>query len=103
VLQETRRANKKLRIVFADSAYKRNKLPDWAASEGFVLQPVLRPVGVKGFVILPKRWIVERTLAWISKHRRHSKDYERNPKTSEVMIQIAMIGNMLNYLEKNNL
>jgi len=103
LLQETKRANKKLKVVFGDSAYKRNKLPDWALREGFVLQPVLRPVGVKGFVVLPKRWIVERTFAWISRHRRHSKDYERNPKTSETMIQIAMIGNMLNYLSKNNL
>jgi putative transposase len=103
ILQETKRANKKLQVVFGDSAYKRNGLPDWALQEGFVLQPVLRPVGVKGFVILPKRWIVERTLAWISRHRRHSKDYERNPKTSETMIMIAMIGNMLNYLSKNNL
>jgi putative transposase len=103
VLQETKRANKKLQVVFGDSAYKRNKLPDCALCEGFVLRPVLRPVGVKGFVVLPKRWIVERTLAWISKHRQHSKDYERNPKTSETMVRIAMIGNMLNYLSKNNL
>ena len=103
LLRETKRANKKLKVVFGDSAYKRDKLPDWALREGFVLQPVLRPVGVKGFVVLPKRWIVERTFAWISRHRRHSKDYERNTKTSETMIQIAMIANMLNYIEKNNL
>jgi putative transposase len=89
VLQETKRANKKLKVVFGVSASKRNQLPDWARQQGFV--------------ILPKRWLVERSLAWIARHRRHSKDYERNPKTSETMIHIAMIGNMLNYLYKNNL
>jgi transposase len=41
--------------------------------------------------VLPKRWIVERTFAWIRRYRRHSQDYERNPKTSEALIDIAMI------------
>jgi len=54
---------------------------------------------VKGFVILPKRWIVERSFAWISKHRRNSKDYERNPESSKAMIYIAMTNRMLNYLK----
>ena len=61
---------------------------------GWILQTVLRPVGVKGFVVLPKRWIVERTFAWLSRCRRHSKDYERNPETSEAMILITMINLM---------
>jgi len=55
---------------------------------------VLRPVATKGFVVLPKRWIVERTFSWIVRYRRHSKDYERNPETSEAMIYIAMINLM---------
>jgi len=86
---------KRLRVVFADSAYGRNALPDWVkATMGWVLQTVLRPVGVKGFVILPKRWIVERTFAWLARCRRHSKDYERNPRSSEAMIHISMINLM---------
>jgi putative transposase len=60
---------------------------------------VLRPVKAKGFVVLPKRWIVERTFAWISRHRRHSKDYERTTESSEAMIYIAMIGLMLKRLK----
>jgi putative transposase len=65
-----------------------------------VLQPVLRPVGVKGVVVLPKRWMVERTFSWIGKFRRHSKDYERNPDSSKAMIHIAMTIRMLKLLEK---
>jgi putative transposase len=52
---------------------------------------MLRPVEVKGFKVLPKRWIVERTFAWINRHRRLSKDYERLIDTSEAAIHIAMI------------
>lgn len=90
----------RLKVVFADSAYKRNGLPDWVKSAcGFVLQCVLRPVGLKGFVVLPKRWIVERTFAWIGRHRRHSKDYERTTASSEALIYIAMISVMLRRLE----
>lgn len=86
---------RRLKVVFADSAYGRNGLPEWVHSTfGWVLQTVLRPVGIKGFVVLPKRWIVERTFSWINRYRRHSKDYERNPDTSAAMIHIAMINLM---------
>ena len=82
----------RLKLLFADSAYGRDGLPGWvAATFGWVLQTVLRPVGVKGFVVLPKRWIVERTFAWLTRYRRHARDYERNPQTSEAMIYISMI------------
>lgn len=83
---------KRLKVVFADSAYGRGGLPAWTKTTfRWVLQTVLRPVGIKGFVVLPKRWIVERTFGWLGRWRRHSKDYERNPATSEAMIQISMI------------
>lgn len=95
VLMRLQRAFRRLKVIFADSAYDRNGLPAWVRETfGWVLQTVLRPVGVKGFVVLPKRWIVERTFAWISRCRRHSKDYERNPETSEAMIYAAMISLM---------
>ncbi len=94
----------RLKVIFADSAYKRCGLPAWVMNGfGWILQPVLKPVGVKGFVILPKRWIVERTFAWIGKFRRNSKDYERNPDSSKAMIHIAMTIRMLRMLEKQNL
>lgn len=89
------RALGRLRVVFADSAYGRNGLPEWVRDTfGWVLQTVMRPVAARGFVVLPKRWIVERTFAWLARCRRHSKDYERNPETSEAMIQISMIALM---------
>lgn len=91
----------RLKVIFSDSAYGRSGLPEWVqATFGWVLQTVLRPVGVRGFVVLPKRWIVERTFSWISRYRRHSKDYERNPETSETMIYIAMINLMSRRLAK---
>ena len=90
--------------MFADSAYGRNELPDLGASTfGWMLQTVLRPVRAKGFVVLPKRWIVERTFAWIARHRRHARDYERNPETSEAMIYIAMISLMSRRLARQKL
>lgn len=95
VLMQLKENFKRLKVIFADSAYGRNALPDWVKTTmGWILQTILRPVGVKGFVILPKRWIVERTFSWLARWRRHSKDYERNPKSSEAMIYISMISLM---------
>jgi putative transposase len=82
----------RLKVIFADSAYGRSGLPEWVMSGfGWILQTVLRPVHAKGFVVLPKRWIVERTFAWLGRSRRHSKDYERTTESSEAMVQISMI------------
>lgn len=93
----------RLRVVFADSAYGRNGLPAWVKETfGWILQTVLRPVAAKGFVVLPKRWIVERTFAWISRCRRHSKDYERTTESSEAMIYITMIGLMSRRIARSN-
>lgn len=59
-------------------------VPEWVRTTfGWTLQTVLRPIQAGGFVLLPTRWIVERAFAWIDRYRRHSKDYERNPETSE--------------------
>ena len=89
---------KKLHKIWVDGGY-RGKIIEWVKSKfRLCLEVVLRSDEVKGFVVLPKRWIVERTFAWINNHRRLSKDYERYPKTSETMIQIAMIRLMLRRL-----
>lgn len=86
---------RRLKVIFGDSAYGRSGLPDWVQETfGWVLQTVLRPVGVKGFVVLPKRWIVERTFAWLARYRRHSKDYEKTTASSEAFTYIAMINLM---------
>jgi len=89
----------RLKVIFADSAYGRNNLPDCVKDAfGWLLQTVLRPAKVKGFVALPKRWIVERTFGWLGRYRRHSKDYERTTASSEAMIYIAMTHLMLRRL-----
>ena len=86
---------RRLKVVFGDSAYGRSGLPDWVKETfGWVLQTILRPVHVKGFVVLPKRWIVERTFAWLARYRRHSKDYEKTVASSEAVTYIAMINLM---------
>jgi putative transposase len=83
----------RLRVVWADGAYV--AVADWVrASYQWLLTTVLRPVGARGFVLLPKRWIVERTFAWLGRYRRLSKDYEVNPRSSETWIYIAMIHRM---------
>lgn len=89
---------KKLRLVWVDGTY-RGSLLDWVADRfRFRLSPVMRPAGAKGFVLLPKRWAVERTFAWLVMHRRLSRDFETLPETSEAFIHIAMIRLMLRRL-----
>jgi putative transposase len=95
VLMRLQAPCRRLKAIFADSAYARNQLPEWVRTTfGWVLQTVLRPIRAKRFVVLPKRWIVERTFAWLVRYRRHARDYERNSETSETMIYIAMINLM---------
>jgi putative transposase len=83
-------ACKKLRRIWVDGTY-RGHLLEWVILHcQFRLQPVLRPEHQKGFVLLPRRWVVERTFAWITQCRRLGKDYEMLPASSEAMIYIAM-------------
>lgn len=102
VIVRLRQQCQRLKILFADSAYGRNQLPDWVrATFGWLLHIVTRPADANGFVVLHKRWIVERTFAWLARYRRHSKDYERNTDSSQAMIHIAMINLMARRLAKN--
>ena len=91
-------AGKKLRLIWVDGTY-RGKLVNWVTDHcWFLLQPVLRSDDQKGFVVLPRRWVVERTFAWLSQCRRLSKDYEVLPSSSEAMIYIAMTRLMIRRL-----
>ena len=90
----------RLKKLYADGAYK-GQLQDIAAYfYEWELEIVNKLPAQKGFVVLPKRWIVERTFAWMSKNRRLSKDYEFAPQSSEAMLDWAMIGHMLRRLTK---
>jgi putative transposase len=81
----------RLRVICADGAYAGRLIPWVKEACGWLLQTVLRPVGVKGFVVRPKRWVVERTFAWLGRYRRLAKDYEYLPRNSDTMIHSAMI------------
>ena len=61
---------------------------------------VKRPEGLHGFLRLPKRWVVERTFAWLGRDRRLSKDYEYLTQTSETMIRVAMIHLLVRHLAR---
>jgi putative transposase len=101
VMEKLHEKFRRLKVVFGDAAYGRADLPAWVLGTfGWILQTVLRPVGLKGFVVLPKRWIVERTFAWLARYRRHGKDYEKTTASSEAFTYIAMISLMSKRLAK---
>jgi putative transposase len=81
----------RLKKIFADGGY-RGELLDWVKNELHVeMEIVLKPSDQKGFQVLPKRWAIERTNAWVYRSRRMARDYERLPETSESFIYILMI------------
>ena len=89
---------KKLRRLRVDGGY-RGSLVTWVAAHfRFILQPVLCTCE-QAFVVLPRRWVVERTFAWLGYNRRLSRDYERLTQTSEAMIYLAMTRLMLRRLK----
>ena len=93
----------RLRLVWADSKYHNYSLYAWVAEHGnYELQIVSRPLGAKGFVLLPKRWVAERTFAWLGRARRLSKDYEKLIETSEAMLMISGIHMMLERLQPSS-
>jgi len=88
----------RLQLIWADGGYA-GQLVQWArAASGWVLEIVKRCDDVKGFVVLPRRWVVERTFAWLGRYRRLSKDYEELTDNSEAMIRLAMINLMVHRL-----
>ena len=91
----------RLRLIWADGGYA-GQLLDWVRSlrkrNRLTMEIVKRTDDVKGFKVLPRRWVVERTFGWLGRHRRFSKDYEYLPATSEAIITIAMIGLMIRRL-----
>lgn len=89
----------RLQVVWADNKYHNHALHAWKKGRpdlAWRLEVVSRPDGVKGFVLLPKRWVVERTFAWHGRARRLSKDYERWTTSSECMIRLRAIQVILN-------
>ena len=101
LLEVLRHKFSRVRLLWADQAYA-GELIAWLWAlrpwRKVRLEIVRRPEGTKGFLLLPKRWVVERTFAWLGRYRRLSKDYEYLPQTSETMIRVAMIHLMVRRL-----
>ena len=86
-------AHPTIRKTWVDGGYRQH-LVEHAASLGIDMQIVRRDPGTRGFTVLPRRWVAERTLGWLMLHRRLARDYETLPASSEAMIHIAMINLM---------
>jgi putative transposase len=93
----------RLRHIWADGAYT-GPLIDWVQAlrppRPIRLEIAKRCDPIKGFVVIPQRWIVERTFGWVNRYRRLSKDDERSPATSEAMIPVTMIHLMVRRLAR---
>jgi transposase len=84
--------------IFADAGYQGAKAALAAANSGTWIIEIVKRSELHKFVVLPKRWIVERTLAWISRNRRLARDYERYARTVAGYVRLAMIRLMLRRL-----
>lgn len=84
--------------VFADSAYNTPDLRRHLKDSHIELEVRRRPPGSKGFVVIPKRWVVERTLAWLGDYRRLVRDYEKRVRSSETRVKMGAIHGMLKRL-----
>jgi putative transposase len=90
----------RLETIFVDQAYHRDELYAFADQHlGCTLHVGNRPPGVKGFVPIRKRWVVERTFGWLVRHRRHARDYERTYDSSEAQVYISHVRILLRRLD----
>jgi putative transposase len=90
----------RLKKIWADAAYRGKELADWCQQQGsgWDLEVVERIPGTRGFTVQPRRWVVERSFAWLIRNRRLAKDYERKVQTSETLIEVAAIRLLLRRL-----
>ena len=95
----------RLRLLWVDAGYQAGKdFGAWVkALLGWQVEVIRRPEinaqKKQGFILLPRRWVVERTFAWLDNYRRLSKDYEQRPQSSETMVYLAMTNLMLHRLK----
>lgn len=89
---------RRLKLIWVDGKYG-GQLVEWVhQAYGWTLEVVKRPKDAKGWVVLPRRWVIERTFGWLGRYRRLSRDYEGLLLTSEVLIYAAMVHLMLRRL-----
>ena len=90
----------RLDTVRGDNKYRNHSLNRWLLKNGkpYKIEVVHRPAGAKGFVLLPYRWVVERSFAWLGRYRRASKDYEQTTASSEAVVKASFVHLMLRRL-----
>jgi putative transposase len=83
----------RLEVAYGDQRYNNRSLQRWLRQQraGYRVEAVRRPEGAKGFVLLPKRWVVERTFAWLGRYRQLSKEYDYEPGVSESWVQVSAL------------
>jgi transposase len=103
LLREARRSFPFIERIIADAGYQGQKREAAVARTGVWELQIVRRCDRHRFVVLPKRWIVERTLAWISRCRRLARDYKRHTRKAAAFVRLAMIRLMLRRLSTNPL
>ena len=98
--RRTRRLFPFIERIFADAGYQGATLAAAVATTGTWMFEIVKRTELHRFVVLPKRWIVERTLAWLSRNRRLARDFERYARTVVAFVRLAMIRLMLRRLTK---
>ena len=97
----TAEQSSRLDLLWADQKYRNHRLDAWMEGHGvgYRIEVVERPADSKGFVLLHRRWVVERTFAWLGRYRRNSRDYEWSTGSSEAVLQVCSIHRMLRLLK----
>ncbi len=101
VLEDADDTLPRLEKLWVDQAYNGDLANDMYEKYNIILEIVAKPSEQQGFVVVPRRWVVERTLAWLGRYRRLSKDYEHRPEYSESWVYIASIARMVRRLHPN--
>ena len=105
LLRARRRGRRRISLAWADNAYH-GDYQDWSRRELGITVEIVDRLALgdgrkgEGFQVLPRRWVVERTNAWISRRRRCARDYERLPAHHEAMVQLAAIIQMTRHLAR---
>lgn len=100
LLQSARRRFPFIEKIFAYAGYQGPKMAHTVAATGRWKIEIVKGSDLKGFIALPKRWIVERTFAWISRNRRLMRDFERHATSVAAFVRLAMIRLMLKRLTR---
>jgi transposase len=100
LLRNTSRRFSSIKKIFADAGYRGPRVAEVVAATGSWKLEIVKRTEIHKFIVLPKRWIVERTFAWISRNRRLARDFERYASTVVAFIRLAMIRIMLRRLTR---